>query len=132
MQAPELDLVLAATEIEVGFAAKMEEKKLEKEVGEAVVEQEEAELAESFVTVQESNIDAPTSSVDSKSVKERLRDFYENAYTNSELRSYHCDKVRKMSFNSLDPSMLIGFLIKDEADWEDFSTRVQIVRHHSF
>lgn len=32
-----------------------------------------------------------------------------------------------MGVTSLDPSMLLGFLIRDESDWEDFATRVQEV-----
>ncbi len=32
--------------------------------------------------------------------------------------------VRKMPLSGLDPSMLIGFLCRDEADWWDFRKRV--------
>lgn len=53
---------------------------------------------------------------------------YATAYSPSELRTYHCDKVRKMPINHLDPSMLLGFLIKTEADWLDFRSRVSDVR----
>ncbi|KAG8957621.1 Cysteine protease atg4 [Tulasnella sp. 419] len=49
---------------------------------------------------------------------------YATAYSPSELRTFHCDKVRKMPFSALDPSMLLGFLCKDESDWKDLRIRV--------
>lgn len=49
---------------------------------------------------------------------------YVTAYSASELRTFHCDRVRKMPLSGLDPSMLIGFLVKDEHDWHDFRNRV--------
>ncbi|KAK4054231.1 Cysteine protease atg4 [Microbotryomycetes sp. JL201] len=54
-----------------------------------------------------------------------LEGFYAKAYPDGELQTYHCDRVRKMPLSALDPSMLVGFLIKDEQDWDDFSYRVQ-------
>lgn len=57
-----------------------------------------------------------------------LGEFYAGAYSDESLRSYHCDKVRKMALSSLDPSMLVGFLIHDGDDWDDFSSRVAEVR----
>lgn len=61
------------------------------------------------------------------SERERLGEFLVEAYSDSALRSYHTEKVRKMSVASLDPSMLLGFLIQDEEDWEDFALRVREV-----
>ncbi|KAH9931302.1 peptidase family C54-domain-containing protein [Fomitopsis serialis] len=49
---------------------------------------------------------------------------YVTAYSASELKTFHCDRVRKMPLSGLDPSMLIGFLVKDEHDWLDFRSRV--------
>lgn len=49
---------------------------------------------------------------------------YVNAYGSVELRTFHCERVRKMPLSGLDPSMLLGFLCKDESDWEDFRRRV--------
>ncbi|THH00355.1 hypothetical protein EW026_g2186 [Hermanssonia centrifuga] len=49
---------------------------------------------------------------------------YVSAYSSSELKTFHCDRVRKMPLSGLDPSMLIGFLCKDEADWIDLKTRI--------
>ncbi|KAG8733088.1 Cysteine protease atg4 [Ceratobasidium sp. 423] len=46
------------------------------------------------------------------------------AYSAAELRTFHCDRVRKMPMSALDPSMLLGFLCRDDADWKDFRTRV--------
>ncbi|KAM0748846.1 hypothetical protein T439DRAFT_357999 [Meredithblackwellia eburnea MCA 4105] len=50
-----------------------------------------------------------------------------DAYPDSVLRTYHTEKVRKMALQSMDPSMLLGFLIRDESDWEDFCSRVKEV-----
>ncbi|KAF9477390.1 hypothetical protein BDN70DRAFT_861911 [Pholiota conissans] len=47
-----------------------------------------------------------------------------NAYSQAELKTFHCDRVRKMPLSGLDPSMLIGFLCRDEAEWWDFRKRV--------
>lgn len=46
------------------------------------------------------------------------------AYSAAELRTFHCDRVRKMPLSALDPSMLLGFLCRDDADWKDFRVRV--------
>ncbi|KAG9024241.1 Cysteine protease atg4 [Tulasnella sp. JGI-2019a] len=48
---------------------------------------------------------------------------YCTAYSQNELRTFHCDKVRKMSMPALDPSMLLGFLVKDEEEWKDLRRR---------
>lgn len=32
-----------------------------------------------------------------------------------------------MSLSAMDPSMLAGFLVRDEADWEDLATRIRSV-----
>jgi cysteine protease ATG4 len=52
---------------------------------------------------------------------------YANAYSVSDLKTYHCDRVRKMPLSGLDPSMLVGFLCRDEQDWVDFRARVNHV-----
>lgn len=45
-------------------------------------------------------------------------------YSPAELRTFHCDRVRKMPLSGLDPSMLLGFLCKDENDWIDLRRRI--------
>ena len=50
--------------------------------------------------------------------------WYASAYAEAQLKTYHCDKVRKIPLSALDPSMLLGFLCRDEADFEDFCERV--------
>lgn len=52
------------------------------------------------------------------------REHYCFAYSAVELKTFHCDRVRKMPLNGLDPSMLVGFLCKNEDDWIDFRQRV--------
>ena len=53
-----------------------------------------------------------------------VQQHYCTAYRMEELKTFHCDRVRKMPLSGLDPSMLIGFLCRDEADWWDFRRRV--------
>ena len=45
-------------------------------------------------------------------------------YTQEELDSYHTRRLRRIHIQDMDPSMLIGFLIQDEADWTDWKRRV--------
>ncbi|GAA97415.1 uncharacterized protein L969DRAFT_74527 [Mixia osmundae IAM 14324] len=53
----------------------------------------------------------------------RLRAWFANEYDETCFGSFHCDRVRKMPLSGLDPSMLIGFLCRDEADWDDLQSR---------
>lgn len=53
-----------------------------------------------------------------------VQQHYCTAYTAAELKTFHCERVRKMPLSGLDPSMLIGFLCRDEAEWWDFRKRV--------
>jgi len=46
-------------------------------------------------------------------------------YSTAELETFHCPRVRKMPVASLDPSLLLGFVCKDEEDWKDFQVRVR-------
>src|SRR5271170_5306978 len=50
------------------------------------------------------------------------------AYTDDELSSVHTRRLRVLKISEMDPSMLIGFLIKDEADWEDWKRRIREVK----
>lgn len=50
--------------------------------------------------------------------------WYASAYSDAQMRTFHCDKIRKLPLSGLDPSMLLGFLCHDEADFEDFCERV--------
>ncbi|EPQ61373.1 hypothetical protein GLOTRDRAFT_69761 [Gloeophyllum trabeum ATCC 11539] len=60
-----------------------------------------------------------------------VQEHYVTAYSAAELRTFHCDRVRKMPLSGLDPSMLIGFLCKDENDWLDFRRRMaELSRKH--
>lgn len=59
-------------------------------------------------------------------------EWYATAYTEAQLRTFHCEKVRKIPLSGLDPSMLLGFLCKDEADFEDFCARVAHLPHKIF
>ncbi|KAL3458474.1 cysteine protease atg4 [Aspergillus heterothallicus] len=46
-------------------------------------------------------------------------------YTKEDIDTYHTRRLRRLHIRDMDPSMLIGFLIKDERDWEDWKTRVE-------
>ena len=47
------------------------------------------------------------------------------SYTEEEIASVHTRKLRGLRVTEMDPSMLIGFLIRDEQDWEDWKKRVR-------
>ncbi|KAJ7768174.1 hypothetical protein DFH07DRAFT_769384, partial [Mycena maculata] len=49
---------------------------------------------------------------------------FARAYSAAELKTFHCEHVRKMPLTGLDPSMLIGFVCRDEAEWVDLRRRV--------
>jgi len=53
--------------------------------------------------------------------------WFASAYTEAQLRTFHCDKIKKIPLSNVDPSMLLGFLCKNEADFEDFCQRVNKV-----
>ncbi|GAA6018784.1 hypothetical protein JCM10207_005578 [Rhodosporidiobolus poonsookiae] len=70
---------------------------------------------------------APTESSASASAiaaAEQLEAFFLSAYPDAAWATYHTEKVRKCALASLDPSMLVGFLVHDGADWRDFRARV--------
>jgi len=41
-----------------------------------------------------------------------------SSYTEEEISSCHTRRLRRLDITEMDPSMLIGFLIKDEEDWK--------------
>jgi cysteine protease ATG4 len=49
----------------------------------------------------------------------------EELYTQEELDSYYTTRLRRIHIKDMDPSMLIGFLIKNDDDWADWKSRVQ-------
>lgn len=49
-------------------------------------------------------------------------------YTEEEIATCHTRRLRGLRISEMDPSMLIGFLIKDEADWEDWKRRLKEVK----
>ncbi|KAF5356425.1 hypothetical protein D9758_009469 [Tetrapyrgos nigripes] len=53
-----------------------------------------------------------------------LQVHYATSYSAAELKTFHCERVRKMPLSGLDPSMLIGFLCRDENEWVDLRRRV--------
>ncbi len=48
----------------------------------------------------------------------------EDPYSAEELDSYHTRRLRRLHIRDMDPSMLIGFLIKNDADWADWKARL--------
>ncbi|KAJ5198413.1 uncharacterized protein N7498_007530 [Penicillium cinerascens] len=49
----------------------------------------------------------------------------DEAYTSEEMDTYHTRRLRRIHIKDMDPSMLIGFLIRDETDWADWKERVK-------
>ncbi|RMZ90254.1 hypothetical protein DV736_g2517, partial [Chaetothyriales sp. CBS 134916] len=49
-------------------------------------------------------------------------------YRREELDSFHTRRLRGLHIQEMDPSMLIGFLIRDEDDWNDWKQRVKNVK----
>ncbi|KAI1612425.1 autophagy-like protein 4 [Exophiala viscosa] len=49
-------------------------------------------------------------------------------YTEEEITTCHTRRLRGLRISEMDPSMLIGFLIKDEADWKDWKRRLKEVK----
>ncbi|KAJ9134747.1 Cysteine protease [Pleurostoma richardsiae] len=56
--------------------------------------------------------------------------YYEDLtqYTLADLDSCHTRRLRRLHVREMDPSMLIGFLIRDEDDWEVWKTSVKYVQ----
>lgn len=46
------------------------------------------------------------------------------AYTQEEVDSCHTRRLRRIHIDDMDPSMLVGFLIRDEKDWIDWKRRI--------
>ncbi|KAK7688333.1 hypothetical protein QCA50_008705 [Cerrena zonata] len=89
-----------------------------------------AQSSGSHARWQSSSIIPDGSSMDSRELEgdmsglDAMQRHYVTAYSHAELKTFHCDRVRKMPLSGLDPSMLMGFLCKDEQDWVDFRHRV--------
>ncbi|EPE03685.1 cysteine protease atg4 [Ophiostoma piceae UAMH 11346] len=49
-------------------------------------------------------------------------------YTPEEIASCHTRRLRRLHIREMDPSMLIGFLIKDEEDWDNWKSAVKHVQ----
>lgn len=52
-------------------------------------------------------------------------------YTPEEIDTAHTRRLRGVRISEMDPSMLIGFLIRNEADWEDWKRRIREVKGKS-
>ncbi|KAL7807718.1 protease required for autophagy [Trichoderma aethiopicum] len=46
-------------------------------------------------------------------------------YTEEDIDSCHTSRLRRLHVKEMDPSMLIGFLIKSESDWADWRRRIE-------
>lgn len=56
--------------------------------------------------------------------------YHRNAgeYTQEEIDTCHTRKLRRLHVREMDPSMLIGFFIRDEEDWKDWRRGVKHVQ----
>ncbi|KAG7434197.1 Cysteine protease atg4 [Fusarium oxysporum] len=59
--------------------------------------------------------------------------YHENPmdYTSEEIESCHTARLRRIHVREMDPSMLIGFLIRSEEDWQDWKRSVKHVQGKS-
>lgn len=48
-----------------------------------------------------------------------------NDYTAEDFSTYHCETIRKIDINAIDPSMLLAFYCRDRADFDAFCLEVQ-------
>lgn len=53
------------------------------------------------------------------------------AYTQEEVDSCHTRRLRRIHIDDMDPSMLVGFLIRDENDWVDWKRRIASSRQEN-
>lgn len=51
-----------------------------------------------------------------------------NQYAKEDIDSCHTRRLRRLHVREMDPSMLIGFLIKDEDDWDTWKESVKYVQ----
>ncbi|PYH75964.1 hypothetical protein BO82DRAFT_396460 [Aspergillus uvarum CBS 121591] len=49
------------------------------------------------------------------------------SYSKDEIDTYHTRRLRRIHMRDMDPSMLIGFLIRNEEDWQDWEGRLKSV-----
>lgn len=71
-----------------------------------------------------SGVSSTTTSDAPKSERERaLDDYFSRAYAPSELQSFHPERVRKIAISGLDPSMLVGFLVRSQEELDDWMRR---------
>ncbi|KAI1932727.1 Cysteine protease atg4 [Ophidiomyces ophidiicola] len=47
--------------------------------------------------------------------------------SSDDVNSYHTRRLRRLHIKEMDPSMLIGFLIRNDQDWQDWKQRVRSV-----
>ncbi|EAW22014.1 cysteine protease ATG4 [Aspergillus fischeri NRRL 181] len=47
-------------------------------------------------------------------------------YTDEEIETYHTRRLRRIHIRDMDPSMLIGFIIKDREDWAHWKSGVSV------
>ncbi|KAL6836904.1 hypothetical protein V8C40DRAFT_228668 [Trichoderma camerunense] len=52
-------------------------------------------------------------------------------YMEEDIDSCHTSRLRRLDVKEMDPSMLIGFLIRTESDWSDWRQRVESVQGKS-
>ncbi|KAG0359609.1 hypothetical protein BC939DRAFT_501354 [Gamsiella multidivaricata] len=48
-----------------------------------------------------------------------------SAYTAEDFATYHCETIRKIDINAIDPSMLLAFYCRDRPDFDAFCERVR-------
>lgn len=57
-----------------------------------------------------------------------LEEFLSQTYHPSDLASFHPERVRKMAISGLDPSMLVGFLVRSQDELDDWVRRSEALK----
>ncbi|KAH3672431.1 hypothetical protein WICMUC_004267 [Wickerhamomyces mucosus] len=65
----------------------------------------------------------PQPALKSEELEQSISDSTE-IISNLDIKSVHTKKLRKIHLNDVDPSMLLGFLIKDEQQWYNFKSEI--------
>ena len=49
----------------------------------------------------------------------------------ADIDTLHAEKLHRLNLKDMDPSMLIGYLIRDEDDWRDWRRRITMTQGKS-
>ncbi|KAE8375334.1 putative cysteine protease atg4 [Aspergillus bertholletiae] len=62
--------------------------------------------------------------LDPHTTRPALSYYIDGKLSKEETSTYHTRRLRRIHIRDMDPSMLIGFLVRNESDWEDWKRRI--------